>query len=619
MATKKINIKVSESGAKQAAAGLGQVDNSMKKLASSAVKMAAAYFSTQGLINGAKAALNAYGQQELAEKKLETALGKTSSALLAQASALQKISIFGDEATIEAQALLAAFTKEESQIMALTEVTQDLAAAKGMDLKSAADLVAKSFGSSTNALSRYGIEVTASAGSTARLEQITKGISDLYGGQATAAALTFTGKMTQLKNAMGDTAEVVGGLLAPTIGMIAEKMKESQAAIQGFLQGIDFAETLKNVYTNVKAWLELLLATWGAVFDYFPDLAKNAFHNIVNDGPRIFSKFFDWIISQTQILWNPLWISAKIATKKVIQFFVVMGENIANAAIKGVNLAIEAFNFLANSWVGEKIGITPIESKDLINTDDVRAGMQTEIDALVEMLKETKAVKLLFPEDDIQTAQDFTTKLKNIWKTYTSEIVAIKKESDNQIKQSNDSITKNAMANMKKQAIYTINYSQLVASSIETMFDKEMKGGEKVQAFIINLLSLFQGVILASKAVSEALTFTFSGPAGIAAAGAAIVALETAKMAVRNVKFAADGADFVTSGPQLLMVGENPGGRERVQVTPLSSPNRKGPNGGESVVINIHGDFLGTEEQADKLAKIFYERSLMGFNRIAVK
>ena len=37
------------------------------------------------------------------------------------------------------------------------------------------------------------------------------------------------------------------------------------------------------------------------------------------------------------------------------------------------------------------------------------------------------------------------------------------------------------------------------------------------------------------------------------------------------------GANFITSGPQNIMVGDNPGGRELVQVTPLGSPNTKGP------------------------------------------
>ncbi len=53
---------------------------------------------------------------------------------------------------------------------------------------------------------------------------------------------------------------------------------------------------------------------------------------------------------------------------------------------------------------------------------------------------------------------------------------------------------------------------------------------------------------------------------------------------IERFKFA-KGGDFVTSGPQMITVGDNPGGRERVQVTPLSSPNIDGPQGG--ITINI--------------------------------
>jgi hypothetical protein len=54
-----------------------------------------------------------------------------------------------------------------------------------------------------------------------------------------------------------------------------------------------------------------------------------------------------------------------------------------------------------------------------------------------------------------------------------------------------------------------------------------------------------------------------------------------------GIRAAAKGDDFVTNGPQLMLVGENSGGRERVQVTPLSSPNINGPKGGSGgLVIN---------------------------------
>jgi len=64
----------------------------------------------------------------------------------------------------------------------------------------------------------------------------------------------------------------------------------------------------------------------------------------------------------------------------------------------------------------------------------------------------------------------------------------------------------------------------------------------------------------------------------------------------------ARGGDFVTSGPQMIMVGDNPGGRERVQVTPLSSPNIDGPQGA-SVVVNVSGNLMSSEYVEGELAE----------------
>lgn len=71
-------------------------------------------------------------------------------------------------------------------------------------------------------------------------------------------------------------------------------------------------------------------------------------------------------------------------------------------------------------------------------------------------------------------------------------------------------------------------------------------------------------------------------------ASLAVGLVNAAKVATAadEIKAAATGTDFVTSGPQLMLVGENAGGRERVQVTPLSSPNINGPQGG-GVTVNI--------------------------------
>jgi|TARA_Y100000015_G_scaffold43196_1_gene52920 hypothetical protein len=63
---------------------------------------------------------------------------------------------------------------------------------------------------------------------------------------------------------------------------------------------------------------------------------------------------------------------------------------------------------------------------------------------------------------------------------------------------------------------------------------------------------------------------------------------------VQQIRKAQYGADFVTDGPQMMMVGEG-SGPERVQVTPLQDPNIDGPQA-QGMTINIQGSVIGTEE-----------------------
>ena len=222
---KRIDIPIKVKGAKKASQDLGGVDNRLKGLARSAAGAAAGFFGARMLISGFKEAIRLAGIQEQAEKRLAVALGGTSQALLDQASALQQVTTFGDESIIGVQASIAAFVKNEDQIKKATEATLDMAVAMGMDLKGAGDLIAKTLGSSTNALSRYGIEVKGAVGSTERLESLTANVAKLFGGQAKAQALTMAGAIEQAKNAMGDAAEEIGTALGPAIVSIAKELK----------------------------------------------------------------------------------------------------------------------------------------------------------------------------------------------------------------------------------------------------------------------------------------------------------------------------------------------------------------------------------------------------------
>lgn len=214
---KKVEIMLEVNG-KQAKATLTNVDSMLKQIAKSSRNALTTMSSFGNIATGMYSVVRMGGQvldvvqktidkykiQEQAEMKLKTALGHTSVSLLDYASAMQKVTTHGDEEVIQAEALIGMFVKDENQIKKLTKATLNLADAKGMNLTAAADLVSKTIGSSTNALSRYGIEVKGAVGSTERLDSLLKNLNEKFGGQAEALAKTDTGKMTQAYNLLGE-------------------------------------------------------------------------------------------------------------------------------------------------------------------------------------------------------------------------------------------------------------------------------------------------------------------------------------------------------------------------------------------------------------------------------
>ena len=246
MATKQLNIQINQKGAKKAT-------NETRRLGESVAGTIGKYVALGTVLHGMKAYfvnnLKLYAQQELAEKKLQAALGYTSKSLLKYAAHLQTVSVYGDERILEAQALIASFIKEEGAIKAATKATLDLAAAKGMDLVSAADLISKTLGSSTNALSRYGIQVDGAVGSTKRLTSLTENIAKLFGGQAAAQTETLTGKVSQLSNAWSDLGEQSGEMLVKTLP-VTESVSHLTKVIGGFNSLVDAGDEKLKAYSG---------------------------------------------------------------------------------------------------------------------------------------------------------------------------------------------------------------------------------------------------------------------------------------------------------------------------------------------------------------------------------
>lgn len=196
----------------------------------------------------------AYGLQELSVVNLESALKATgiytpelSSDMQDLAKSLQEVTTSGDEATLEAAALLQSLGNLNAEGLKTTiPLILDFAAGMKIDLNTAASLVGKTLGSTTNALSRYGIVLDATADQQTKIAQLQESINEKFGGRAKDIANTYTGQVTQLKNEYGDLKELLGFFISQSLEPLIPAMKNILDTTSIWLQS---KKDLKEAYT----------------------------------------------------------------------------------------------------------------------------------------------------------------------------------------------------------------------------------------------------------------------------------------------------------------------------------------------------------------------------------
>jgi hypothetical protein len=237
MADQKVNIDIRTKGAKKAKDELGGLSGSISKMGKAVGIASAAYFGARGLINAFSSTIELAGIQEQAEKQLETALGRTSQSLLDQASALQKVTTFGDEATIQQQAFLASLGFTEDKIIEIIPVAMDLATATGMTLESAVRNTAKTFSGLAGELGEMVPQLRDLTAEEMKAGDAVRIMADLFGGQATAQAETMSGALEQAQNSAGDLAEAIGERLSPLVKVLATNFGKGAEELTKLISG----------------------------------------------------------------------------------------------------------------------------------------------------------------------------------------------------------------------------------------------------------------------------------------------------------------------------------------------------------------------------------------------
>ena len=546
------------------------------------------------------------------------------------ASALQRSSVFGDEAILTAQALLAAFIKDEDQLKLATQATLDLAAAKGMDLNAAADLIGKSIGSSTNALSRYGIEVEGAVGSTQRLESATSSISRLYGGQALQQSLTLSGAMKSLANTFGDFQEKIGAEFTGDV-------KELVISLNLFLQSIqDNEKAIKNFAKTIK------LISLVAISLLLP------FGSLIR-GVRTLVAGFGSLATKGNLLKNSLTGIKTLITSVGFQTLLLrFGFVKAADSFETSGLKLENYKkVLSQTEEGQELLSRAITKANNVTTVDIE-GKSHLIRVIEELLKKEG---LLIDEGEIKNAETHRTlQQQNLLRKQSMDLIAAKAKEgivnqqdlatiqaqvairDAYFKATNQMLVADdgrllSMQELEIQLQSLTGFEKeyleaLIATQKQLLENKKIQEdraaikaqiqgyqqiGQAIQQFAgenksLAIIGLRIQQIAAVAAAYAAANNYIEDQRPVLAAAALATGLANAAQIQEQIKKAnsvalARGGSFVTEGEQFIKVGDNAGGRERVTVTPLSTPafgDAVGNN--EGITVNIMGNVIGTQE-----------------------
>jgi hypothetical protein len=188
-------------------------------------------------VNALRVQIRAEQQLTQALKSTRHAAGMTFEELTKLASSLQRVTNFGDEATIRMEAILLTFTKIGRQVLPQTiESVMNVASALGTDLKAAAIQIGKALNDPAvgmSMLSRSGITFTkeqqkvikALVASNRLLDAqklILRELETQFGGAARAVA----DPIIQIQNLIGDVMEELGRELLPTVHKVVTVIED---------------------------------------------------------------------------------------------------------------------------------------------------------------------------------------------------------------------------------------------------------------------------------------------------------------------------------------------------------------------------------------------------------
>jgi hypothetical protein len=312
---------------------LAAIDESIGKVTEHGKAIGVAMMGVGGTLVGVGAGLQALGSKDqAAHQQLQASIEATGQSYEDYAgqveAAIGHQEKFGDTAgqTQDALRLLTQATHDPQQALDLLSTATDIAAAKHEDLSTAATQLGKVYNGNTKLLKEYGIVIDKNTGLTKDGKTAMQALADVTGGQASAAADTFTGHLNAIKAHIEDAAAAFGQKYGPAITAAGAAMTglgaaiEVTSAVTSALKDSTLLQAAASKAAELAQWL------WNAAMDANPImlivlaiaalvagviLAYNniaVFRDLVDGAGKVMVAAFTAVSDAAVAVWN--WISA---------------------------------------------------------------------------------------------------------------------------------------------------------------------------------------------------------------------------------------------------------------------------------------------------------------------
>jgi len=491
MADKKLNIKVSTTGAGKSQKNLKGLSGSINSLGKAALATGAAYFGARGLINGLKQSILLSAKMEGLRTGFDN-LAKSAGFSAQTFSKLQKATD-GTMGSMELMtqannAMLLGIFDSEDQMAKMFDTAQRLAQALGKDAAFGVESLITGMGRQSKLmLDNLGIMVKAEDAYKGFADELNKTVSELTDQERKQA-------------------------------FVNEAMKEANKLVKNLgEEQLTTADAISKAGTAVDDLAEAI----GERLSPLTRILAENFTDFVNQLTSLADKDIEFI--------GPILSDDVIALKE-------FRENLDGMSLEQLIFQMEYASGLLTNMSSGSTGFDLLAAK--------ANAAAYEVSALTQNIRKAGDAEI-----------DFGQKTETVSTAHVEYLNTIGKLKREQLTQ-----------DMKSAALSG-------QSAIEAM--KSVVRAETMEAVAGYLASVLK-------------TVPFPANLIFAAAGGGVVAglMDKALGAIPN-KFAT-GADFITSGPTPMLVGES--GAERVSVTPLQGPNINGPQGG--ITLNISAPLI---------------------------